>query len=181
MVRRRQCIGRARGRWHVECSSDCERPTPEHSRTMEVTVNAKIRDVLESKGRYLETVSARTAVLDGVVQMNRCHIGSLLVMDGNRLAGIMTERDVLIRVVARQLDPAKLPIGEVMTREVVVIDAADTVLDAFEAITNYRCRHLPVIEDGKLGGIVSSGDLTAWLVRDHQQTIADLEDYITRS
>ena len=92
-----------------------------------------------------------------------------------------TERDVLVRVVAAGLDPQGTPVGEVMTRSPVAVRSGQTVGDAMRIITERRCRHLPVIDDNRLHGLISIGDLTSWLVRDQERTIADLHDYMNRA
>jgi CBS domain-containing protein len=141
-------------------------------------MNEAIRNVLELKGNDVETVSPDVTVLAAVEQMNRAKIGALLVVDGQRLIGIFTERDVLTRVVAKRLDPELVPVGEVMTRSLVTIPATMTVAEALVVVTHRRCRHLPVFEGDELCGVVSIGDLTSWIVRDQQRTITDLYDYL---
>ncbi len=136
--------------------------------------------VLAYKGHHIETIEPGASVLEAVQRMNARGIGSLIVTNGAGPVGIFTERDVLVRVVAAQADPRTLEVGQVMTTDLVTIDPMTSVAEAMSLITERRCRHLPVVDDGKLIGMVSSGDLTAWLTRDQQQTIYDLTDYITR-
>jgi CBS domain-containing protein len=143
-------------------------------------MNAPIWKVLELKGKTVESIPPSTMVLAAVARMNERHIGALLVTDGGRPVGIFTERDILVRVVARGVDPKATPVSEVMTRHLITIRSDATVTDAMRVITHERCRHLPVIDDHELRGMVSIGDLTSWVVRDHQRTIEDLEDYIRR-
>jgi CBS domain-containing protein len=144
-------------------------------------MNAPIANVLELKGNDVVTVSPETAVLGAVQQMNDRRIGALLVVERGRPVGIFTERDVLVRVVAAGLDPRTTPVGEVMTRNPVVIRSDATVSQAMVVITEKRCRHLPVLDGGRLCGLISIGDLTSWVVRDQQRTIEDLHDYVTRA
>jgi len=143
-------------------------------------MNEAIREVLELKGCDVETIDPHASVLDAVEQMNQLHIGALLVTDGDRPIGIFTERDVLVRVVAKRLDPETTPVGEVMTRGLVTLTADTSVVEAMMIVTDKRCRHLPVFDGARLVGLVSIGDLTSWVVRDQQRTIADLYDYICR-
>jgi CBS domain-containing protein len=142
--------------------------------------DARIHQILAHKGYAVETVELDVSVLAAVRQMHVGHVGSVVVVDGDGLVGILTERDVLVRVVAPGLDPATVRVRDVMMRELVVIDRDVTVGDAIVIITNRRCRHLPVIESGRLCGLVSAGDLTAWLVREQRLVIDDLQAYITR-
>lgn len=140
----------------------------------------RIHEVLAAKGRPVEIVDQDALVAIAVEQMNQAHIGSLLVSDGDRLVGIVTERDLLVRVLGAGRDPTVTKVHEVMTRELVVIGADDLVVEAMMVVSARRCRHLPVVENGKVLGLVSAGDLTAWILREQQQTIDDLHDYITR-
>ena len=142
--------------------------------------NETIERVLAHKGDTVEAIAPETSVLRAVERMNECRIGSLVVCDGDRPIGIFTERDVLVRVVARGLDPKRTPVGEVMTRELIAIRPDVTVTEAMLVITERRCRHLPVVDDRGLRGMVSIGDLTRWLVRDREQTIEDLYEYLRR-
>lgn len=144
-------------------------------------MNAPIWRLLEHKGRTVESIAPSAMVLAAVSRMNDRHIGALLVLDGKRPVGIFTERDILVRVIARGVDPTSTPISEVMTRHLITIRSDASVTDAMRVITHERCRHLPVVDDHELRGLVSIGDLTGWLVRDHQRTIEDLEDYIRRA
>lgn len=144
-------------------------------------MNDPIARVLESKGSSVETVSPDTTVLAAVRQMNERKIGALLVTERGRPIGIFTERDVLVRVVAAGLDPVMTPVKEVMTRNPVVVRSEVTVNEAMRVSTGRRCRHLPVIDDGGLRGLISIGDLTSWVVRHQQRTIDDLHDYMSRA
>jgi len=143
-------------------------------------MNAPIWRVLEHKGRAVESIAPSATVFEAVTRMNDRHIGALLVCEDKRPVGIFTERDILVRVIARRVDPSTTPVAEVMTRHLITIRSDASVTDAMRVITHERCRHLPVVDDHELRGLVSIGDLTSWLVRDHQRTIEDLEDYIRR-
>ena len=143
-------------------------------------MNETIERVLADKGDTVEAIAPDTSVLRAVERMNECHIGSLVVCDGERPVGIFTERDVLMRVIARGLDPKRTPVGEVMTRDLIAIRPDVTVTEAMLVITERRCRHLPVVDDRGLRGLISIGDLTRWIVRDQEQTIEDLYEYLRR-
>jgi CBS domain-containing protein len=147
----------------------------------EVAMNDPIANVLEHKGSDVVTVSPETTVLVAVQQMNDRKIGALLVLERGRPVGIFTERDVLVRVVAAGADPKTTRVSEVMTRNPVVVRSDLTVADTMMVMTEKRCRHLPVLDDTKLRGLISIGDLMSWLVRHQQRTIEDLHDYMTRA
>jgi CBS domain-containing protein len=143
-------------------------------------MNEPVQTLIDQKGEPLEAVSPQTMILDAIERMNKRRIGSILVMEGERLAGIFTERDVLTRVVPKAIDPARTPVAEVMTRQPVLISPTTTVQDAMLLVTQTRKRHLPVVSNGRVVGLVSIGDLTRWLVRDQQRTIDGLFDYVRR-
>ena len=143
-------------------------------------MNEAVARLLEQKTERVETVTPQTTIGEAITAMNQRNIGSILVMDGERLVGIFTERDVLTRVVPQGLDPRRTPVGEVMTRNPVTITPTRTVQEAMMIMTDSRKRHLPVLQGGKVVGVVSIGDVTRWLVRDQQRTIEDLTDYVRR-
>ncbi|HEU4731332.1 MAG TPA: CBS domain-containing protein [Kofleriaceae bacterium] len=137
--------------------------------------------LLESKGNDVVTVSPQATVLTAVQRMNERKIGALVVVERDRPVGMFTERDVLVRIVAAGLDPNTTPVNEVMTRNPVVIRPETTVNEAMLVITRRRCRHLPVMDERGLLGMISIGDLTSWVVRHQQRTIEDLYDYMNRA
>jgi CBS domain-containing protein len=144
-------------------------------------MNDPVGRLLESKGSGVETVGPDTTVLVAVQRMNERKIGALVIVEREKPIGIFTERDVLVRVVAAGLDPKATPVVEVMTRNPVVIRPDVTVGEAMFVITERRCRHLPVMDERGLRGLISIGDLTSWMVRHQQRTIEDLHDYMTRA
>ena len=144
-------------------------------------MNEAVSRLLDEKTEALETVTANTTVRRAIDRMNERRIGSVLVMEGERLVGIFTERDVLTRVVPRRLDPDRTPVGEVMTSSVVTITPRRTVQEALMVVSDTRHRHLPVVDGHKVVGMVSIGDLTRWIVKDQQRTIDDLIDYVQRA
>jgi CBS domain-containing protein len=137
-----------------------------------------IRDVIAHKGDAVETVTPETTAFAAVERMNAKRIGAVLVVEDGQTIGIFTERDVLVRVVARGLDPTTTTVRKVMTTEPVTIAPDATIAHAMSVITDSRCRHLPVVDGARLCGLVSIGDLTSWIVRDRERTIADLHDFI---
>ena len=136
--------------------------------------------VLDHKGRTVHFIAPSATVSEAVHRMNEVRIGALLVCLNGELIGIFTERDVLTRVLAGDRDPSQTEVGDVMTGKVVVVSPATTVEEAMAIVTEQRCRHLPVMEEGKLVGLVSSGDLTRWVTRKQSFEIQNLVNYITR-
>jgi CBS domain-containing protein len=147
---------------------------------MEEKVKNTLLAVLEQKGSVIHSVSPDMSVLDAVRKMNQERVGAVLVLDGDDLVGIFTERDVLARVVDQARDPSVTRVVEVMTMQPVVVDPRITVTEAMAVVSEKRCRHLPVVDEGRLIGLVSAGDLTHWVTRHQEFHIQDLVNYITR-
>lgn len=142
-------------------------------------MQSTLKEVIKDKGDTIHSVPVDVTVDDAITTMNQERIGAVLVMYGEKLVGIFTERDVLTKVAGRKLDPRITPLADVMTKEVLTLHASATVEYAMRIVTEKRFRHLPVTENDKLIGMVSSGDLTRWVVRDQEGTIDDLIKYIS--
>jgi CBS domain-containing protein len=152
-------------------------------RGVQELLEAKMQDTLETvlagKGAAIHYVIPETPVLDAVKKMNQEHIGAVLVCISGEMVGIFTERDVLCRVVDEGRDPANTKVVDVMTSEVVAVRSTTKVEEAMAVISDRRFRHLPVVDDGELKGLVSSGDLTRWVSRNQEGHIQDLMNFIT--
>ncbi len=129
----------------------------------------------------IHSVAPDTPVAECVRTMTTKRIGALIVMDGESLVGIFTERDALNKVLAAGLDPVNTKISEVMTKDPFCIPPGTTVGEAMELVTKRRFRHLPIVENGKVLAVVSSGDLTHWLVKDQVGEVQELVDLAARS
>ena len=132
------------------------------------------------KGEAIHSVGPDTTVTECVRLMTANKIGALIVMDRDRLTGIFTERDALNKVLAGGLDPGKTKVSEVMTKDPYCIRSTATVGAAMELITKRRFRHLPIVDNGKVLAVVSSGDLTHWLVQDQTGAVQELVDLAAR-
>jgi CBS domain-containing protein len=140
---------------------------------------ATVRDILARKGSGVLTTGRESTVLEAAILMNEHKVGALVVLEGGRIAGMFTERDVLRRVVGEVRDPAHTRVEEVMTTEVVCCRPETTLDEARGAMMNRRIRHLPVINDqDEMVGLVSIGDLNAHERTSHEQTIYLLEEYV---
>lgn len=136
------------------------------------------KTVLDRKGSDVATVERGATVLDAAKAMNERHIGALVVTDGDRVVGIFTERDILNRVVAAGKSPDKVQVGDVMTSPMACCRRDTPLAECKAVMTEKRIRHLPVVEDGKLFGMVSSGDILAGECADQQETIEYLHEYL---
>jgi len=137
-----------------------------------------VRDILARKGSDVITMAPGDTVLDAARAMNREGIGGVPVSDAGTLIGIFTERDMLRRVVAEQRDPARITLRDVMTTTLVTC-TPDTEIEACAAImTERRLRHLLVVDERGLCGMVTIGDLLAFRLHDQQATIDELHRYV---
>lgn len=139
---------------------------------------SRVRDVLNSKGSDVATIDREAMVQEAVMTMHRRHIGSVVVMSGAEIVGIFTERDVLNRVVAAGKDPGQIRVREVMTPRVAFCEPQTPLSQCRTAMTRNRIRHLPVLENGKLVGIISSGDILARELEDTEEQIRYLHEYM---
>ncbi len=140
--------------------------------------NEKVKVVLDDKGRDVYTIGPEATAAEAVGEMNDRGVGGLVVVRDGRPVGIFTERDVLRRLFGEGPDIQDVPVARLMTEDLVVIAEDVTIGEAMAIITSKRCRHLPVVEKGRLAGIVSSGDLTKWVTRKQEIHIRDLTEYI---
>jgi len=136
------------------------------------------QSILQKKGADVATVDRKNTVLDAAKAMNEQRIGAVVVTDGNRVVGIFTERDILNRIVAAGKDPKTTRIEEVMTSPMACCRRDTRLMECRTVMTQKRIRHLPVVEDGKLYGIISAGDILASEVADQQATIEYLHEYL---
>lgn len=139
---------------------------------------ASAQTLLEKKGRDVATVDHHDSVLAAAKLMNQRKIGAVVVRDGERVVGIFTERDILNRVVAAGLSPGETPVGKVMTSPMAVCRRDTRLAECKSVMTQKRIRHLPVVEEGKLYGLISIGDIIASEVADQQATIEYLHEYL---
>ena len=137
-----------------------------------------VRDILARKGGACVSIAPDASVAEAARLMNERGIGGVLVLEGDRLVGIFTERDVMRRVIAEHRDPAQTPVIQVMTAPVVTC-LPETSLEELGAIlSSRRIRHLPVVGAEGLCGVVTSGDLLAYQVADQAATIQYLNNYM---
>jgi len=142
-------------------------------------MKVSISTLLAQKEPQLFVVPSTATVAQAVKEMNSHRVGCVVVMDGETPVGVFTERDVLQRVVDAGVPPATTPISQVMTTPVETVPADMSIDDAMITITEKRHRHLPIMEEGKLIGLISIGDITRWLVAAHKNENENLWHYIT--
>ena len=137
-----------------------------------------VRDLLRIKGNDLWHVSPQTSVIDALNKMADKRIGALLVMEKGQIAGIVSERDFVRRIASLGTCKLDSPVEDVMTQEVITIHPDETIETCMEIMTEKHIRHLPVISQGKLLGLVSIGDVVKAIITGHEFTIEQLSKYI---
>jgi len=135
-------------------------------------------DLLKIKGRSVWTCSPQATLMDALKLMAEKNIGALLVMEGDRIAGIISERDIARRIVEKEKCLLDEPVSGFMTEDVIVVSPDQSTQDCMQLMTREHFRHLPVVEDGKLVGMISIGDVVRALLGEQESTINGLENYI---
>lgn len=139
-----------------------------------------VRQLLDAKGSSILSVSSDATVYDALVIMAENHVGALLVMDNNRLVGIFSERDYARSVVLKGKSSKDTPIQEIMTPGslLITVNPGQTVEECLNLVSNKRIRHLPVLENNQVVGVLSIGDLVKATIEYQQFLIRQLENYI---
>jgi len=137
-----------------------------------------IRQVLESKGNDVITIRAAGTVYEALELMAANNVGALIVLEGEQMVGIISERDYARKVILRGDSSLKLRVRSIMSKDIFSVTPTMTVDQSMTLITENRCRHLPVIDDDKLVGLVSIGDLVKVTLEEKEQLIKQLENYI---
>lgn len=137
-----------------------------------------LQQLLDRKGHKVHAVAPDAPVLEAIRLMAENHIGALLVLEGGKLAGIVSERDYARKVVLMGRNAESTPVRDIMTTPVVTIGPGASVEDAMRRMTNGRFRHLPVVGEMGVAGVVSIGDLVKCVIDDQRHLIEDLQHYI---
>jgi CBS domain-containing protein len=140
---------------------------------------SKVSEILENKGGMVLSVDSTETVYDAICLMAEVNIGAVLVQDDDTISGIFTERDYLQKVALKSLSSKQTKVSEVMTSPVISAEPHDSIQQCMETMTTCHCRHLPIVENGKLLGIVSIGDLVKRLLDEKQEEVRRLNEYIT--
>ena len=145
-------------------------------------MSTTVGDLLRIKGAKVETITAAETILEAIRRMSEKHIGCLAVVTkAGKLSGILSERDVLWKIVAAGKSPKTNLVKDAMTplKQMRTVAPTQTVEECMELISGRRHRHLPVLDDGKLVGLISIGDVVKFLLDAQASTIQSLEKYIT--
>jgi CBS domain-containing protein len=139
-----------------------------------------VRQLLDAKGNAIYAIEPEDPVLEAIQLMADRHVGALLVMKGNELAGIVSERDYARKVILLGRSSSATPVWQIMSSPVITVTPEATIQDCMRLMTENRVRHLPVVSHGNVVGVISIGDLVKKVIEDQRQTIEQLEDYIHR-
>ena len=137
-----------------------------------------VRQLLEGKAPEVHWISPDAPVIDAIRLMAEKFIGALLVMEGGRLVGIVSERDYARKIVLQGRSSRDTPVRDIMTAQVVTVGLGDTAERCMQLVTDRRIRHLPVVDAGHVLGVVSIGDLVRAVIEDQQVEIDQLQRYI---
>jgi len=139
-----------------------------------------LKQLLEAKGRNVYSITPDARVFDALKLMADKSVGALIVMEGDRLAGIISERDYARKVILHGKSSHDLEVRDIMTSKVISVHPGQTVGECMALMTEKRVRHLPVTEGERLIGVLSIGDLVKEVIAEQRQTIEQLESYIHR-
>ncbi|MGA2226281.1 MAG: CBS domain-containing protein [Syntrophobacteraceae bacterium] len=137
-----------------------------------------VRDILRDKGTAVYSISPDASVYDALRLMAEKNVGSLLVLEGDRMAGMISERDYARKIVLMDKLSRETKVKEIMTTEVLTVTPDTDLDDCMELITDKRVRHLPVVENDRVLGIVSIGDIVKGIIDHKESVIEQLESYI---
>jgi CBS domain-containing protein len=141
-------------------------------------VSGNIGAILSQKGREIFCVPPEASVFDAVSLLADKNVGALLVMDGERLVGMMSERDYTRKVMIRGKRSRETTVAEIMSTDLKVVNPREAVADCLRLMTDKRIRHLPVLDGDKVVGVISIGDLVKWVISCQSAAIEHLESYI---
>ncbi len=141
----------------------------------------RIRSILSNKGRAIWTVAPESTVYDALTMLANKDVGALPVVSEGKLVGIFSERDYARKVVLMGRSSREMIVAEIMTAHVITVTPDHTIEDCMRLVTEHRVRHLPVLESGRLAGIISIGDLVNSIISAQAATIEHLSNYISGS
>ena len=135
--------------------------------------------ILRRKGSQVYSITPDSTVYEALETLAEKDIGALVVMDGTDLVGIISERDYVRKVILKGRSSKEMTVDEIMSSPPVTVNPRTTVDECMRCMTEERCRHLPVVDEGRVVGMVSIGDLVHWIITAQDFAINQLEDYIS--
>jgi CBS domain-containing protein len=142
-------------------------------------VAGTVSGILAQKGATIWSIAPSAMVFDAIALMADKNVGALPVLENDKLIGIISERDYTRKVILKGKSSKDTRVEEIMTEQLVTAKPSDTIVDCMRVMTEKRVRHLPVVEGGKMIGVLSIGDVVKWVISAQAATIDNLEQYIS--
>jgi len=142
-------------------------------------IHGTVRDILQNKGGEVWTTSPKHTVYQAIGLMGEQNIGALVVVEGAEVIGVISERDYSRKVVLKGRSSRDTLVGEILARPAITVQSVDHIEKCMQLMTSHRIRHLPVVDDGQLVGLISIGDVVSWVMHSQRHTILQLQGYIT--
>jgi len=138
----------------------------------------KVKDILKRKGTSVVSVTPGQTVLEALKKMADMNVGGVMVMEGEKMIGIFTERDYARKIVLKGRNSSESRVSEVMVTKLITVNPESNIAECMTLMTDKMIRHLPVVENGKLAGIISISDVVKAVIEEQQNVIQHLEQYI---
>jgi CBS domain-containing protein len=142
-------------------------------------IHGTVYDILHNKSGNICTTSPEDSVYDAIRQMGEKNIGALVVMENDQIVGVLSERDYSRKVVLQGRTSRDTKVGEIISRPAISVCSKDGIEKCMQLMTSNRIRHLPVIDENRLVGLISMGDLVTWVMHSQRHTIEQLQGYIS--
>ena len=142
-------------------------------------IHGTVQDILQNKGGEVWTTHPQHTVYQAIGLMGEKNIGALVVVEGTEVIGVISERDYSRKVVLQGRTSQDTLVGEILARPAITVHSADNIEKCMQLMTSHRIRHLPVVDDGQLVGLISIGDVVSWVMHSQRHTILQLQGYIT--
>ena len=140
----------------------------------------KVSEILQTKGSHVYSISAKTTVYEAIKDMAEKNIGALLIMDDEKLLGIFSERDYARKIILKGKNSHETLVQEIMTENVISVSPDDNIDKCMELMSERKIRHLPVIKDNKVVGVISITDVVTAIIAIQKETISHLHEYISQ-
>ena len=140
----------------------------------------KVADILKSKGSFVYSLTAHASVFDALKMMAEKNIGALMIIEEEKLLGIFSERDYARKIVLQGKASHDTPVSEIMTKSVITVQSENSLEQCMELMSKNKIRHLPVVDNDKVAGIVSIGDVVMSIIESQKETITHLQNYIAQ-
>lgn len=140
----------------------------------------KVAEILTAKGNHIYAVTGQITVYDAIKVMGEKNIGALMVIEEDKLIGILSERDYARKIVLEGKSSRQTLVKDIMTESVITISPEDSIEKCMELMSNRHFRHLPIVKDGKVLGIISIGDVVNAIIASQKETIEHLQQYISQ-